>query len=49
MLVDENGRNAVALQERITPEDLADPEMLAALAAAANLSPKETAEYFAPR
>jgi 6-phosphofructokinase 1 len=35
-------RNALALQDRITAEDLADPETLAALAAAANLSPEES-------
>ena len=42
-------KNALALQERITADDLADPTALAALAAAANLSPQETAKYFAPR
>jgi len=35
-------RNALALQDRITAEDLADPKTLAALAAAANLSPEES-------
>lgn len=41
-------RNALALQERITAEDLADPETLAALAVAANLSPEETKLRYAP-
>ena len=34
-------RNALALQDRITAEDLSDPETLAALAASANLGPEE--------
>ena len=41
-------RNALALQERITEDDLADPDVLAALAAAANLSAKETAKRYRP-
>lgn len=41
-------RNALALQERITADDLADPDMLAALAAAANLSTEETAKRYRP-
>jgi 6-phosphofructokinase 1 len=41
-------RNALALQERITAEDLADPARLAALAAAAKLSPQETAQRYRP-
>ena len=40
-------RNALALQDRITAEDLADPETLAALAAAANLSPEEAKRRYA--
>jgi 6-phosphofructokinase 1 len=42
-------RNALALQERITAEDLADPGTLAALARAAKLSPDETRVRYAPR
>lgn len=42
-------KNALALQERVTAEDLADPETLAAIAAAANLSPEEAAERYAPQ
>jgi ATP-dependent phosphofructokinase / diphosphate-dependent phosphofructokinase len=41
-------RNALALQERITAEDLADPATLAALAAAAGLSPDKTRQRYAP-
>ena len=40
-------RNALALQDRITAEDLADPETLAALAATANLSPEEAKRRYA--
>jgi 6-phosphofructokinase 1 len=42
-------RSALALQERITREDLADPASLAALARAAKLSPEETRARYAPR
>jgi len=38
--------NARALQVRIEPEDLADPERLATLAAAAGLSPEETRQRY---
>ena len=41
-------RNALALQERVTAQDLDDPERLAALAASANLSPEETRSRYAP-
>ncbi|MDH3521062.1 MAG: 6-phosphofructokinase [Myxococcales bacterium] len=41
-------RSALALQERITAEDLADPERLAAIAAAAQLSPEEAKRRYAP-
>ncbi|NRA07002.1 MAG: 6-phosphofructokinase [Myxococcales bacterium] len=41
-------RNALALQERVTAQDLDDPERLAALAASANLSPEETRRRYAP-
>ncbi len=41
-------RNALALQERVTAADLADPDTLAAIAAAAGLSPTEAAERYAP-
>jgi 6-phosphofructokinase 1 len=41
-------RNALALQERVTAADLADADTLAAIAAAAGLSPKEAAERYAP-
>jgi 6-phosphofructokinase 1 len=41
-------KNALALQERITAQDLEDPKTLAAIAAAANLSEKEAAERYAP-
>jgi len=41
-------KNALALQERVTARDLADPQTLAAIAAAANLSEKEAAERYAP-
>ena len=40
---------ALALQERITAEDLADPAQLAALARAAKLSPEETKARYAVR
>jgi 6-phosphofructokinase len=42
-------RSALALQERIQAEDLANPETLAALAHAAGLSPEETKARYAPR
>jgi 6-phosphofructokinase 1 len=42
-------RNALLLQDRITSEDLADGERLAAIARAANLSPEEARERYAPR
>jgi 6-phosphofructokinase 1 len=41
-------KNALALQERVTAQDLADPQTLAAIAAAANLSEKEAGERYAP-
>ena len=41
-------RNALALQERVSAEDLADPARLAALAEAAQLSPEETRSRYAP-
>ncbi|MBW2495472.1 MAG: 6-phosphofructokinase [Deltaproteobacteria bacterium] len=41
-------RNALALQERITAEDLADAAMLARIAEAANLSPDEAKRRYAP-
>ena len=41
-------RNALALQERVTAEDLADPATLAAIAAAAKLGEREAAERYAP-
>jgi 6-phosphofructokinase len=41
-------RNALALQERVTAEDLAAADRLAAIAAAAGLEPHETRERFAP-
>ena len=41
-------RNALALQERVSAEDLADPERLALLAEAAQLSPEETRSRYAP-
>ncbi len=41
-------RNALALQERVTAADLADADTLAAIAAAAGLSPREAAERYAP-
>ena len=40
---------ALALQERVTAEDLADPAQLAALARAAKLSPEETKARYAVR
>jgi 6-phosphofructokinase 1 len=39
-------RNALALQDRITAEDLEDPASLAAIAQAANLSPEEAKERY---
>ncbi len=42
-------RNARQLQVRVEPEDLEDPERLAAIAAAANLTPEEAKERYAPR
>jgi 6-phosphofructokinase 1 len=42
-------RSALALQERITAEDLANPATLAALARAAKLSPEETKARYTPR
>jgi 6-phosphofructokinase 1 len=41
-------RNALALQERVTPEDLADPATLAAIAKAARLSPEEARKRYRP-
>ena len=41
-------RSAVALQERVGPDDLADAGRLAALAAAAMLSPAEAKERYGP-
>jgi len=41
-------RNALALQERVLAEDLADSARLAAIAAAAKLSPEEARERYAP-
>jgi 6-phosphofructokinase 1 len=41
-------RNALALQERVTAEDLADEKTLAAMAAAANLSPEQARERYRP-
>jgi 6-phosphofructokinase len=41
-------RNALALQERVTAEDLAAADRLAAIAAAAGLEPHEARERFAP-
>jgi 6-phosphofructokinase 1 len=42
-------RNARQLQVRIEPEDLEDPERLAAIAAAANLTPEEAKKRYTPR
>jgi 6-phosphofructokinase 1 len=42
-------RNALALQERITAEDLANPTLLEALSRAAKLSPEETKARYTPR
>jgi 6-phosphofructokinase 1 len=42
-------RSALALQERITTEDLANPATLAALARAAKLSPEEAKARYTPR
>ncbi len=39
-------RNARELQERIEPEDLADPEILAAIAAAAKLTPEAARDRY---
>jgi 6-phosphofructokinase 1 len=41
-------RSALALQERITADDLENPEVLAALAAAARLTPDEAKQRYAP-
>jgi 6-phosphofructokinase 1 len=41
-------RNALALQERVTADDLADPERLARIATTANLSPDEAKERYRP-
>ena len=41
-------RNALALQERITAEDLADEKTLAAIAETANLSPDEARKRYRP-
>ena len=41
-------RNALALQERVTNEDLADPDRLAAIAEAGGLSPDEAKERYRP-
>ena len=41
-------RNALALQERITAEDLADETVLASIAAAAKLTPDEARERYRP-
>ena len=41
-------RNALALQERITAEDLADDAMLARIAKAAKLTPDEARRRYAP-
>jgi 6-phosphofructokinase 1 len=41
-------RNALALQERVTADDLADPERLNAIAKAAKLSPEQARARYAP-
>ena len=41
-------RNALALQERVFPEDLADPKRLAAIADAAKLTPEAAKQRYAP-
>ena len=41
-------RNALALQERVTAEDLADAKTLAAIAKAAKLSPEEARKRYRP-
>ncbi len=41
-------RNALALQERITAEDLADDAMLARIAKAANLTEEEARRRYSP-
>jgi 6-phosphofructokinase 1 len=41
-------RNALALQERIHPEDLENPDRLAAIAKAAHLDPDEARKRYAP-
>jgi 6-phosphofructokinase 1 len=41
-------RTALALQDRVGAEDLADPQRLAALAAAARLSPEQARTRYAP-
>jgi 6-phosphofructokinase 1 len=40
--------NALALQERITAEDLADEKMLARIADAAHLTPEEAKRRYSP-
>jgi hypothetical protein len=40
--------SALALQTRVTSEDLADPTRLAAIAEAARLTPEEARERYAP-
>lgn len=45
-ITSESYRNAVALQERITPEDLADADTLAAIAKAAGLTPDEAKQRY---
>jgi 6-phosphofructokinase 1 len=41
-------KNALALQERVFAEDLADPARLSAIAAAAKLAPEEARKRYAP-
>jgi hypothetical protein len=41
-------RNALALQERVTAEDLADAKTLAAIAAAAKLSAEDAKKRYRP-
>ena len=41
-------RNALALQERVTEADLADPAVLAAIAKAARLSPEAARQRYRP-
>lgn len=40
---------ALALQERVTAQDLAEPDVLSAIAQAAGLSPEQAQERYAPR